>query len=280
MSRAASPAATQGGELDRLVADAAAAGLAVHAGNRRWDVVLSRPERRNAQTPELWRLLERVGEAVARSRPDVVVLRSVGASFSAGLDRAVLSGAAGELGVRQLAALPDDGLDEALAGFQRAFTWWREVDAVTVAAVQGHAVGAGFQLALACDLRIVADDVQLSMREVALGLVPDLGGTAPLVQAVGYAVALHLCATGRPLGATEAVDRGLAVRAVPPGALGAATDELVGELLAAPPGAVAATKRLLRDAPDRTAQAQRAAERSEQAGRLRSIAEEVRRRGG
>jgi len=49
-----------------------------------------------------------------------------------------------------------------------------------VAAVQGHAIGAGFQLALACDLRLVADDVRFCMAEVTLGLVPDLGGTYPL----------------------------------------------------------------------------------------------------
>ncbi len=61
--------------------------------------------------------------------------------------------------------------------FQEAFTWWRRPDLVTVAAVQGHAVGAGFQLALACDLRVVADDAQFAMREPSLGLVPDLVGT-------------------------------------------------------------------------------------------------------
>ena len=62
---------------------------------------------------------------------------------------------------------------------------------VSIASVQGHAIGAGFQLALACDLRVMADDALLSMRETSLGLVPDLGGTQPLVDVVGYARALE-----------------------------------------------------------------------------------------
>ncbi len=61
--------------------------------------------------------------------------------------------------------------------FQEAFSAWREVDAIVIAAVQGHAIGgAGFQLALAADLRIVTDDSKLALKETSLGLVPDLGG--------------------------------------------------------------------------------------------------------
>ena len=76
---------------------------------------------------------------------------------------------------------------------------------MSIAAVQGHAIGAGFQLALACDLRVVADDVQFAMRETSLGLVPDLTGTHPLVGLVGYARALEICVTGRFVHAEEAV---------------------------------------------------------------------------
>ena len=70
--------------------------------------------------------------------------------------------------------------------------------------MQGHAIGAGFQLALACDLRVLAEDAQFSMAEVTLGLVPDLGGTKRLVELVGYARALEICVTGRRVGAAEA----------------------------------------------------------------------------
>ena len=67
--------------------------------------------------------------------------------------------------------------------------------------MRGYAIGAGFQLALSCDLRVVADDAQFSMKESALGLVPDLTGTKPLVESVGYARALEICATARMVGA-------------------------------------------------------------------------------
>ncbi|MFP5346889.1 MAG: enoyl-CoA hydratase/isomerase family protein [Actinomycetes bacterium] len=258
--------------LDRLVGACERAGVLLRAGPERWDVVLDRPATRNSQTPATWRALADVGEAVAREGPTVVVVRGSGPSFSSGLDRTMFGrGSPGEPGLVDLAALDDDALDAAIADFQRGFTWCREVDAVTVAAVQGYAVGAGFQLALACDVRVVADDVQLVMRETQLGLVPDLAGTWPLVEAVGYSVALELCATGRAMGAQEAVARGVASRAVPVGELDHAVDETVDALLRAPSGAVASTKALLRGACGRTAEEQRAHERRVQAPRLRSL---------
>ena len=73
----------------------------------------------------------------------------------------------------------------------------------------------GFQLALACDLRVLADDAQLTMAEVTLGLVPDLGGTKRLVDLVGYARALEICVTGRRVDAAEAERIGLATVVVP-----------------------------------------------------------------
>jgi enoyl-CoA hydratase/carnithine racemase len=203
----------------------------------------------------------------------VVVLRAQGPSFSAGLDRAMLTGGVpGEPGLAQLAGRPDAELDATIAGFQEAFTWWRDERIVSVAAVQGHAVGAGFQLALACDLRVLADDAQLAMRETSLGLVPDLTGTHPLVALVGYSRALEICATGRWVGAEEGVRLGLASLAVPSSDLAAATADLVAALLAAPAGAVRATKALLLGAGSRTLDEQRAAERVAQAGRLRDLA--------
>lgn len=203
----------------------------------------------------------------------VVVLRAEGASFSAGLDRAMFAGGVpGEPGLAQLAGLPDAELDAAIAGFQEAFTWWRDERIVSIAAVQGHAVGAGFQLALACDLRVLGADAQLAMREPSLGLVPDLTGTHPLVELVGYSRALEICATGRWVGADEAARLGLATLVVPSDDLAAATSDLVAALLAAPADAVRATKGLLRAAGSRTFDEQRAAERAAQAVRLRDLA--------
>jgi enoyl-CoA hydratase/carnithine racemase len=236
-------------------------------------VTLDRPEQLNAQTPATWRALAAVG-ADLPADVRVVVLQGSGPSFSAGLDRAMFTpaGVPGEPSLFSLAALGDGELDETIAAFQGAFTWWSEVPAVTIAAVRGHAVGAGFQLALACDLRVLADDARLAMRETSLGLVPDLGGTSPLVAAVGYARALEICATGRWVGADEAAGIGLATAVVPGTELDASVADLVEALLAAPAGALRETLALLRAAPHRNPVEQRAAERAAQARRLRALA--------
>lgn len=234
-------------------------------------ITLSRPDVRNAQTPSMWRALADIGRALPASTR-VVVLAADGPSFSAGLDRAMFAGGlVGEPSLTDLAAAPDDEFDATVAAYQSAFTWWRESTAVTIAAVQGHAVGAGFQLALACDLRIVAEDVAFAMRETSLGLVPDLGGTSPLVAAVGYPRALEICATGRWVHAAEAVAIGLAQTVAPLPELAAATDDLVAALLAAPDGAVRAVKQLLVSAPWTDPHEQRRRERQAQAGRLRAL---------
>ena len=222
----------------------------------------------------MWRDLTAIGrELLADDSVRVVVLRAEGTSFSAGLDRAMFTtGTDGEPGLAALAAYDDAALDATIAGFQEAFTWWRDPRVVSIAAVQGHAVGAGFQLALGCDLRVLADDAQLAMKEPSLGLVPDLAGTKPLVDAVGYSRALEICATGRWVDAAEAVRIGLASVVVRREELDQAARDLAAALLAAPAGAVRATKELLLEASGRTHAEQQAAERAAQAGRLRDLA--------
>ncbi|MEU2900239.1 enoyl-CoA hydratase/isomerase family protein [Streptomyces sp. NPDC088106] len=236
-------------------------------------VTLTNPAKRNAQSPALWRALTEAGRLLPGS-VRVVVLRGEGKSFSAGLDRQMLSpeGIEGEPSFLDLARGDDAELDATIAVYQEAFTWWRRGDIVSIAAVQGHAIGAGFQLALACDLRVVADDVQFAMRETSLGLVPDLTGTHPLVGLVGYARALEICATGRFVTAEESVHTGLANVAVPAADLDATVQDLAAALLAAPRDAVIETKTLLRGAQDRTYEEQRVAERAAQARRLRDLA--------
>ncbi|MFI1887444.1 enoyl-CoA hydratase/isomerase family protein [Streptomyces jumonjinensis] len=236
-------------------------------------VTLTNPAKRNAQSPALWRALTHAG----RSLPGtvrVVVLRGEGKSFSAGLDRQAFTpeGFDGEPSFLDLARGSDAELDAAIAEYQEAFTWWRRSDLVTIAAVRGHAIGAGFQLALACDLRVVAPDVQFAMRETSLGLVPDLAGTHPLVSLVGYARALEICATGRSVHAEEAERIGLANLVVPEAELDDAARDLASALLAAPRDAVIETKALLQGAAERSYDQQLIAERAAQARRLRDLA--------
>lgn len=235
-------------------------------------VTLDRPERLNAQTPHTWEALREVSRSLAADIR-VVVVRAEGRAFSAGLDRAAFTaeGIPGAVGPAQLAAMPRAEAEAVVAGFQEAFGWLRQPDLVSVAAVHGHAIGAGFQLALACDLRVLADDAQLCMAETSLGLVPDLGGTAPLVELVGYSRALEMCLTGRRVGAEEALRLGLATVVVPRAQLEAATDDLVAALLAAPRSAAVETKALLLGAAGRRREDQLAAEREAQVRLLHEL---------
>ena len=193
----------------------------------------------------MWRALAAIGESLSDD-VRVVVVRGAGPAFSAGLDRRMLDPAtAGEETVAELLAMDDATASATIDDFQRGFTWLRDPRFVSIAAVQGYAIGAGFQLALSCDIRVLADDAQLCMKESALGLVPDLTGTKPLVESVGYARALEICATARMVGAAEAVDIGLALAAVPAAELEGTVADLVAALTAALPGAVRETKALL-----------------------------------
>jgi enoyl-CoA hydratase/carnithine racemase len=249
------------------------AGLRLHVEGLVATITLDRPSTRNSQTPATWLALRAIG---AELDPGirVVVVRGAGESFSSGLDRRMLTaeGVDGEPPLLSLLDLPDGELSETIAGYQEGFTWLRNSEVVSVAAVQGHAVGAGFPLALACDLRVLADDAQLCMREPVLGLVPDLTGTKPLVDLVGYSRALEICATSRWVGAEEAHTLGLATAVVPRAELDQAVADLVAALTAPLYGAVSETKALLRSATVLDLEQQRRAEREAQVRRFRELA--------
>jgi enoyl-CoA hydratase/carnithine racemase len=236
------------------------------------NVTLDRPDKLNAMTPSMWLALAAIG----RTLPDgvrVVVVRGEGRSFCAGLNlqMATPAGVPGEQTLPELAALDDAAMAGQIGEWQEGFVWLSRPDIISIAAVQGHAIGGGFQLALACDLRVLAEDAKFSMREPALGIVPDLAGTKPLVDCVGYARALEICATARFVTADEAERIGLANRVVPRDQLDAAVDELVTALTAHPHGAVTGTKALLREAARRSLDEQRLAERTTQLPLLRGL---------
>jgi enoyl-CoA hydratase/carnithine racemase len=197
----------------------------------------------------------------------VVIVRAEGRAFSAGLDLSVARGD-GDSSLGRLAQLSATECADRIAGFQTAFTWLRSPSIVTIAAVQGHAIGAGFQLALNCDMRVLADDARLSMAEVTLGLVPDLGGTKRLTELVGPSRALEICITGRRITADEADRIGLATTVVARADLDATVSDLAAAVLAADRGAVAEIKALLAGAPLRSYAEQDRAEREAQTRRL------------
>src|SRR3954451_14863896 len=225
-------------------------------------ITLDKPARRNSQTPRMWHALAGIG-ATLSDEVRVVVIKGAGECFSAGIDTRLLTGEGvdGEDSVADLMRASDEQILETIDGYQRGFTWLADPQIVSVAAVHGYAIGAGFQLALACDLRVVADDAQFCMKEPALGLVPDLTGTKPLVDLVGYSRALEICATARYVLANEARELGLATAVVPGADLEATTADLTQAILANSAGAVRETKALLMSAVHTDLDGQRLLER-------------------
>jgi enoyl-CoA hydratase/carnithine racemase len=238
------------------------AGLKLDVDGAVATVTLQRPERRNAMTPSLWHGLAAIGDSLP---PDVrvVIVRGDGPSFSAGIDLRLFSadGIEGE----ELARPGQDGFEAAIAGYQAGYLWLRRPEIVSIAAVRGHAIGGGFQLALACDLRVCADDAVFCMKEPSLGLVPDLTGTKPLVDIVGLPRALEICLTARNIPAAEARTLGLAELVVPAADLDTAVAGLAAALCTPDPDTARATKELLAGAPGRTLAEQAGAERRIQA---------------
>ena len=235
-------------------------------------ITLDHPEKRNAQTPSLWAALADEAHSVPED-VRVVVLRGEGDAFSAGIDTAMFTpdGVPGEESMAQLAVGGPEAIQRAIAAYQEGFAGWGGCPAVVIAEVHGYAIGAGFQLALAADLRLAALDAWFAMRETGLGLVPDLGGTGPLVHLVGYARALEICATGRKVSAPEALSIGLVGSLAPAADLREATGSLVEALLAAPAPALRALKPLLLAALDGDRDAQLRREREAQTGLLQTM---------
>jgi enoyl-CoA hydratase/carnithine racemase len=199
-------------------------------------VLLNRPEKRNAFNEELVRATG-AALAAAADDPDVrcVVLRGAGPMFSSGMDL-------GALGA--LVEAP-----ERLRAFRRAcLDAWNlaeEMPKPVICTIHGACIGGALELALACDLRVLASDAVVGMPETRVGLIPDVGGSSRLPQVVGLGRAKELVLTGKMIGAEEAERIGLANRVAPPEELDGAVQQLVDELLACAPLAVGLAKRVL-----------------------------------
>lgn len=208
-------------------------------------IALCRPERHNAQNVEMWRELRAAGLLLAED-PEVraAVIVGEGPSFSSGLDLAEM--APGGF-LHRVAEADDTGALALIEEAQAAFGWIGAAPFPVVAAVRGVAVGAGIQLALACDIRIVADDATLAVAELSLGAVPDLGATVDLPRLVGLERALDLILSARRFDGTEAVALGLALRAVPSADVETEALAYAQQLAAAPRAALAWAKAATRE---------------------------------
>jgi enoyl-CoA hydratase/carnithine racemase len=184
------------------------------------DVRLNRPDKRNALDGAMFLALAEAGERL-KAEPGVrcVVLSGEGASFCAGLDfgsfqqMAGGADAADDADAAQRSGSPATLEEGHITHLGQQVAWvWQEVPVPVIAAVHGHALGGGIQIALGADIRIVHPDAQLSVREVHWGLVPDMTGTLTLSRLVRPDVAKELTFTGRMVSGREAFELGLATR--------------------------------------------------------------------
>ena len=178
------------------------------------DVRLNRPDKRNALDGAMFAGLRDAGESLkSDGRVRVVVLSGEGESFCAGLDFSSFQSMAGgdRPADRSAGDAPSNLTPGGITHLGQQVAWvWQELPVPVIAAVHGHALGGGIQIALGADIRFVHPDTKLSVREVHWGLVPDMTGTLFLSRLVGADVAKELTFTARMISGTEAGRIGLA----------------------------------------------------------------------
>ena len=188
------------------------------------DVRLNRPDKRNALDNEMFLAIAAAGERLKTEHGvRAVVLSGEGASFCAGLDFSSFQtmadgGRSGDPSEAATAAISAPGSPGSMqqgriTHLGQQVSWvWQEIPVPVIAAVHGHALGGGIQIALGADIRIVHPDTKLSVREVHWGLVPDMTGTQVLASLVRPDVAKELTFTARIFSGREAFDLGIATR--------------------------------------------------------------------
>jgi enoyl-CoA hydratase len=221
------------------------------------------PDRLNAMTRAMGEALaERVAELRTQEDLRAVVLTGRGRAFSAGGDLDMIQGNAerARKGARAVREIRDE-----MRSFYGLFLSVRELPCPTLAAIGGHAVGAGLCVALACDLRMAAVDAKLGLNFTRLGLHPGMAATWTLPRLVGPARAAELLYASRTLTGREAAEIGLVSRALPREEVLPAVQELAREIAGCGPAAVRAVKRALARSPEASLSDQLDLEAREQA---------------
>jgi len=177
------------------------------------DVRLNRPDKRNALDPAMFTAIAEAGERLkTEDRLRAVVLSGEGASFCAGLDFGAFQAMAGDDGSSDVGAIGRVAEGQITHLGQQACWVWQEVPVPVIAAVHGHALGGGLQIALGADIRIAHPDTKLSVRELHWGLTPDMTATLTLTRLVRPDVAKELTFSARLVDGTEAASLGLVTR--------------------------------------------------------------------
>ena len=191
-----------------------AARVRIHRDGGIAHVQLTRPDKRNALDDAMFQAIAQAGEQLKHDASvRAVVLSGEGLSFCAGLD----FGGFQSMSERGADTASDSGIGAMAEGrithLAQQICWvWQEVPVPVIAALQGHALGGGMQLALGADVRIAHPDTKLSVREVHWGLTPDMTGTLMLSRLVRDDVMKELVFTGRVLPASEGAALGLVTK--------------------------------------------------------------------
>ncbi len=229
------------------------------------DVRFNRPDKRNALDREQFASIAEAGEALKSAEGvRVIVLSGEGASFCAGIDLSMF----GSLDITTGGDRGNPGAiaEGAITHLAQQVCWvWREQPVPVIAAIHGHALGGGFQIALGADIRIVHPDTKLAVRELYWGLIPDMTGTFTLGRLVRDDIARELTYTARIFDGREALELGIATRLSDEPR--AAAMELAAQIASSSPDAIRAAKALFDRSFAAGAAEQFAAER-QQIGRL------------
>jgi enoyl-CoA hydratase/carnithine racemase len=196
-------------------------------------LVIDNPAKRNALDHEI---LDALAELLPRLEARCLVLTGAGKAFSAGYDIGALPGDSFAAAAEALVAHPFGAAIEALDAYPFP----------VLAAINGHAIGGGLELALSCDLRICSADARLGMPPARLGLIYSHTGLRKFVDAIGAPRTRELFFTARNIGADEALGWGLVGEVVPAAELAARAVELAAEIAANAPLSLAGNKRVIR----------------------------------
>jgi enoyl-CoA hydratase/carnithine racemase len=199
-------------------------------------LTLNRPAKLNALNPQMREDLGRLGALLSDDDTlRCLIVTGAGSSFSAGFDLAeAMTGTLAQFVDRT----PDEKTVELGLAVAGVFEFIPELPCPSIAAVRGHAYGAGLQLALACDFRIFAADARVGLTESHYGLLPDMGATFRLPRIVGESRAREMILLGEIIDAAESLRVGLANRVVPGDELASAADEFAARLAVQSPLAV------------------------------------------
>jgi len=227
-------------------------------------LTFNQPDRLNAMTEAMGRaLVARIAPLSRDPNLRACILTGAGRAFSAGGDLGMIQGKA-DAG-RAEPGIARREIRDAMRSFYKLFLSVRDLPCPTIAAIGGPAIGAGFCVALACDLRIVAEDARLGLNFTKLALHPGMAATWTLPRLVGPALAAELLYTSRLISGEEATRIGAANRALPAAEVLPAARALAAEISVCAPLAVRGVKRALDRSLDATLEDQLSFEASEQA---------------